>query len=138
MLNRTKLWAIALLVGVFAAGFAAGAAVDVAAWGGREGRDRSEQRDERRNRSYLDRLQAELTLTPVQRDTIKGILGRYQGAMHEIWTDVRPKVDAVRAAVRADILSVLDSIQQDQYRAIIARSDSSRRGERGREGNREH
>lgn len=136
MLNRSKILAAALLVAVFAAGIAVGAAAS-AAWGDRTpapaSTERPERRESRRDRSYLDWLDEELTLTPVQRDTVKHILEGYQGSMHEIWIELRPRMDTIRLRVRQQIMPILDSTQQDRYRALIARSDSGRRGERGRE-----
>lgn len=140
MPNRSKVLAVILLVGVFAAGAAMGAAVS-AALGDREIHDRRDRPDQRRetrhDRSYLDWLEEELALTPAQRDTVKRILQGYQGAMNEMWTEIRPRMDTIRLRVRAQILPVLDSAQQDRYRALVARSDSGRRGERGREERRE-
>jgi hypothetical protein len=135
MLNRSKLYAFALLVVVFAAGAVAGGAVS-AAWGDRaRGRDRTttERRDDR---SYVGRLQRDLALTPAQRDSAERIVASYQGAMHEIWSEMRPRMDTIRTEIRTQIMAVLDSTQQETYRAMIARSDSAR-GTRAPEGRHE-
>jgi uncharacterized membrane protein len=142
MLNRSKLLAAVLLVAVFAAGAAVGAAVfaersDQA--DGRRPRDAAsgERRERPRERSYIGWLEAELALSPAQRDTVSRILDGYQGAMSEIWSEVRPRMDSIRTRIRGQILLVLDSAQQDRYRVLTARSDSSRRQERTREGGRD-
>jgi len=142
MLNRSKLLAGALLAAVFAAGAVVGAAAfaprppqvearDHAADSTREGR-----RERSRERSYIGWLEAELALAPAQRDTIERILGGYQGAMQEIWTEVRPRMDSIRLQIRGQILAVLDSTQQARYRVLAARSDSSRHADRDRDSSR--
>jgi hypothetical protein len=142
MLNKSKLWAAVLLVAVFAAGAAVGAAVfaersDQVEARGRRGDSTGERRERPRERSYVGWLEAELVLSPAQRDTVGRILDGYQGAMSEIWSEVRPRMDSIRTLIRGQILQVLDSAQQDKYRVLTARSDSSRRQERTREGGRD-
>ncbi len=129
MLNRSKLWAVGLLLAVFAAGIAVGGAVS-AAWGNddsprAEARERS--RDDRRSRvSYGDRLQEALDLSAEQREAVDGILARRQTAMDELWGKVRPEFKALWEDVRNEILNVLDEQQQVAYRELLARSDSAR------------
>jgi hypothetical protein len=138
MLNRSKLYALGLLLAAFAAGIAVGGAAS-AALGDRAENERS--RDGRRGqRSYTDRLAEDLDLSMEQRDSVEQILRNSQAAMNEIWGDVRVKTDTIRNDVRQQIMMVLDADQQDAYRARNARSDSARaaqsRGERGRSGGR--
>ncbi|MDH3497109.1 MAG: periplasmic heavy metal sensor [Gemmatimonadota bacterium] len=133
MLNRSKLFAAGLLTAAFLAGAGVGGAVS-AAWGDRA---RGEpRRPEGPRPSYAERLQQDLTLTPTQRDTVERIVIGYQGAMESIWTEVRPRMDSVRLAIRTEILAVLDSAQQERFRALIARGDSARAREREGHGGR--
>jgi hypothetical protein len=138
VLNRSKLLAAALLAAVFAAGAAVGAAVFAPRADQAEARTphdggRGGPRERSRERSYIGWLEAELSLSPAQRDTVERILDGYQGAMREISAEVRPRVDSIRARIRAEIAGVLDPAQQERYRVLTARSDSSRRSERERD-----
>jgi hypothetical protein len=139
MLNRSKLLASALLMAVFAAGAAVGAAVfaprppqaDVPAQTADS--THAARRERSREHSYIGWLEAELALAPAQRDTVERILDGYQGAMQEIWTEVRPRMDSIRLKIRGEIMAVLDSTQQERYRMLAARSDSTRRADRDRD-----
>jgi hypothetical protein len=123
MLNRPKFYAFVLLIAVFAAGIALGAGVSAAA--SDRGRHRSGP-EQRRQEGYADRLQRELQLTPIQRDTVDYILDRYQDSMNVVWRSMRPRMDSIRVAVRLDIMNALDSLQQAEYRDLIHRTDSIR------------
>lgn len=131
MLNRSKLWAAALLFAVFAAGIAVGGAAS-AAWGDPRG---SEATDGRRGR-YAERLQQELALSQEQRDSVDAILARRKAAMRALWSEIEPRFDSLRTAIRAEIATLLDAEQTEAYRALIARSDSAHahRHHRGRNG----
>lgn len=122
MFDKSKLWATGLLLAAFAAGVAAGVASST--WGDRN-------RDQRRGRpreqvSYLDRLDRELRLSPVQRDSVGAILKRYDEPMRELWRRGREQVDSMRLRVRTEIGSVLDPEQRDRYRLMNHRVDSLR------------
>jgi Spy/CpxP family protein refolding chaperone len=136
MLHRSKLYAAALLVAAFAAGIAVGAGVSAAA-SDRSPARRATNRGERE--SYAARLARELTLTPAQRDSVDRILDSYQDSMAVLWREVRPRMDAVRASIRADIAALLDTAQLERYQAYIQRSDSVRAArESAREEERNH
>jgi Spy/CpxP family protein refolding chaperone len=130
MLNRTKLYAVVLLIAVFAAGIAIGAGVSAAA---SERGGHGDGSQPRRQEGYADRLERELQLTTAQRDTVDHILNRYQDSMNIVWHAMRPRMDSIRAAVRFDIMNALDSTQQAAYRDFIHRTDSARTS-RSREG----
>ncbi len=134
MFDKSKLWAIGLLVAAFAAGVAAGVASS--AWGDRH-------HDNRRGRprqevSYLDRLDRDLKLTPVQRDSVAAILKRYDEPMRELWRRGRQQLDSMRLRVRTEIGTVLDHDQMEQFQVMNQRMDSLRtvreRGAPPREG----
>lgn len=125
MLNKSKLLAFAVLIAVFAAGVVVGGGAS-AAWGGADRRDDGERRERRPRRSYTQMLTDELALNEVQIDSVRAILGRREQAMGEIWRETEPRFDALRQQIRAEILAQLDEGQQEQYRVLISRSDSSR------------
>jgi hypothetical protein len=121
---RSKLQAVALLVAVFVAGGAVGAGVWAAA-SDRRAPGRGEP-NRRERESYATRLARELTLTPAQRDSVDRILAGYQDSMAVLWDEMRPRMDAVRASIRADIATLLDTAQLPRYQAYMRRSDSVR------------
>ena len=121
MLNRSKLYAAALLLAVFAAGIAVGGAATAALADRRDA-----DREKRARPSYVDRLDRDVGLRPAQRDTIQRIVDDYDAAMQEVWQEIRPRFETIRQDIRSRIISVLDSAQAEQYRALIARSDSVR------------
>lgn len=128
MLHRSKLFAAGLLVAAFAVGVAVGTGVSAAA------SDRSPERDGRERRlreSYSDRLGRELLLTQPQRDSVTRIIDGYQDSMSGMWESLRPRTDSIRSAIRQDIMDLLDSTQQDRYRAYIHRTDSVRAAREG-------
>lgn len=127
MFNRSKWLAITLLFATFAVGAVVGTAV-AAAWAGDRG-----DHDHGRRRSYAERLQEELTLTPAQRESVDAILQRRQEAMRLIWETVEPQFDSLRTHIRAEITSRLDADQQAKYRDLIAKNDSARAAREARE-----
>ena len=134
MLSRSKVWAVALLLAVFAAGATVGAAV-MTAWNPLKASavsPSSERRDHDRGRrrSYAERLQEELSLTTEQRTAVDAILEEREAEMRELWAQMKPKYDALRETIRAEIMGVLDEEQQQRFQALIERSRS--RGERER------
>jgi hypothetical protein len=127
MFDKSKLWAIGLLLAAFAAGIAVGGAAS--ATFGERGRDRD--REARRSRprqeiSYLDRLNRDLQLSPPQRDSVAAILKRYDEPMRELWRRERQQVDSMRLQVRGQIAALLDEGQREQFRLMNHRVDSLR------------
>lgn len=135
MFDRSKLWAIGLLLAAFAAGVALGA-VATARFGAGSGwttaaRDRDREREPSRGRSrqetsFLDRLDRHLQLSPAQRDSVAAILKRYDGPMRELWWRERHQLDSMRLQVRADVAALLDEQQREQFRLMNQRTDSLR------------
>ncbi|HLB35893.1 MAG TPA: hypothetical protein VJL31_04940 [Gemmatimonadales bacterium] len=127
MFDKSKLWAIGLLLAAFAAGVAVGGAAS-ATFGER---DRNGNRDARRSRprqeiSYLDRLNRDLNLSPAQRDSVAAILKRYDEPMRELWRRERQQVDSMRLQVRGQITALLDEQQRERYQLMNRRVDSLR------------
>lgn len=120
MQNRPKVLAVALLVAVFAAGAVSGWAMQ--AWA--DGRpSKTVRRGSERTVMFLA---GELDLTAAQQDSVRAVFARYKGAMDNVWRDVRPRFDSVRALVRADVMTHLTAAQQERYRGLIAKKDEER------------
>lgn len=132
MIPRSKVIAAALLGAAFVGGAAVGA-VGSNAW--KQG-ERRERREERPRMSYTDYLTQELGLTEVQRESLRAILARREEGMDELWREMRPRFDSLREQVRMEILGMLNETQREQYRALIARSDSARQARERREAER--
>ena len=134
MLNRSRLWAMTLLLAVFAAGTVVGGlSWNVLSEDSQEERSRQEstdQRDRGRERSYSDRLQEALSLTADQRAAVDSVLDASQSAMRVVWRAMRSQIDTLRQDVSVEIMQLLDEEQQTSYRELIARSN--RRGDRER------
>lgn len=135
MLNRSKLWAATLLLGVFAAGIAIGGPTWSAFNDGRSDNERSRRSDtsDSKNhgrRSYSERLQEELGLTPEQRAAADSILDRQQAEMREAWRVLRTQIDTLRQHISTEIMEMLDEEQQEKYSEMLERS--RRRGDRER------
>ncbi len=138
MLNRSRLWAMTLLLAVFAAGVAIGGPTwNALSNDGQDERGRSESTDQRdRERSegdghsYSDHLQEAVNLTADQRSAVDSILNESQSEMRDVWRGMRAQIDTLRQGVSVEIMQLLDEEQQTQYRELIARSN--RRGDRER------
>lgn len=120
MKSRPKLLAVALLAAVFAAGAVSSWAIQ--AWAdGRPGKPGLRGPE----RTVLF-LAGELDLTAAQQDSVRAVFARYKGAMDNVWRDVRPRFDSVRALVRADVITHLTAAQQARYRELMAKKDEER------------
>ena len=126
MISSTRRAAV-LLVATFALGAAAGAAA--MAFG-----SRAPSPPQGRAAWYLDHLTRDLHLTPVQRDSVKAVLDRYTPAMDSLMSEIRPRLDTVRAAMRGEITRFLDPKQQKEYEAMQQKRDQERKsgGSNGR------
>jgi len=114
MFNQSKAFAIGLLAAVLVAGIALGAAGSHWALAHRAGPPHP-------NRSYADRLAQQLKLDSAQRDSVAGILRRYDPRMQAIFASVRPQLDSLREQLRADIRAQLTPAQQAAYQQLIDR-----------------
>lgn len=138
MLNRSRLWAMTLLLSVFAAGIALGGPTwDALSKDGQDERGRRESTDQRdRARSgenghgYSDHLQEALSLTTGQRSAVDSILDESQSEMRDVWRGMRAQIDTLRQGVSVEIMQLLDEEQQTKYQGLITRSN--RRGDRER------
>ena len=120
MFNKSKAWAIGLLVAVVVVGLVAGAALQ--SWIG-FGRGRCADRS-----SYSGYLTRELKLTRAQHDSVVAALRKHQPEMRAIFLVVRPQMDSARARVADDIRAILTPAQRETYQRLLDRD----RGERAR------
>ena len=128
MLNKSKAWAVGLLIAVAAAGFAAGVAVQ--SWASRRGR----------GDGYSGYLTRELGLSAAQHDSVAAILRRHRPEMHAIFMTIRPQIDSARVRVSDEIRRLLTPEQQAAYQRLLdrdraerARADSAAAGRQGGE-----
>lgn len=114
MFNKSKAWAIGLLVAMAVAGFAAGATVQ--SWTSRHGR----------GDGYTGFLTRELGLTAPQHDSVAAILRRHRPEMHQIFMTIRPQIDSARARVSDEIRRLLKADQQAAYQKLLDRDRAER------------
>jgi len=134
MLNRSKLWAMTLLLGVFVAGIAIGGPV----WNafGDDGRSErgerggSSQSRDRERQSYAEHLQEDLNLTAEQCATVDSLVEESQSEIRQVWREMRAVIDTMRQNLSNEIMQLLDDEQRAKYSEMLERS--RRRGERDR------
>jgi Spy/CpxP family protein refolding chaperone len=122
--NKSKLWAFTLLLAAFAAGVAVGG-VASAVLAGRQG-PRGPGGGRHPEVSFLEHLDRDLHLTPVQHDSVAAILKRYDEPMRQLWRAERRGFDSLRVQVRGDISRVLNDQQRVQFDRMNQRMDSLR------------
>ena len=134
MLNRPKLRAVLLLLGVFAAGIAVGgpgwSALNDGRHDDRGRRGSSSDSHSRERKSYSEHLQEDLNLTVEQRTAVDSILQESQSDMRQVWKEMRAEIDTLRRDVSDEIMKLLDEEQQTKYSEMLERS--RRRGNRER------
>jgi Spy/CpxP family protein refolding chaperone len=109
MTNRPWKAAI-LLLAVFIAGAFVGGAV--------MGR-RAPMASTRGPDGMIRHLTEELGLQPAQQDSIRAVLERWRPAMDSAWSEVRPRLETVRARIRSDIAAQLTDEQRAQYEEMV-------------------
>jgi Spy/CpxP family protein refolding chaperone len=114
MFDKSKAWAVGLLIAVAAAGFAAGLAVQ--SWASHRGR----------SDGYSGYLTRELSLTTAQHDSVVAIVRRHRPEIHAIFMTIRPQIDSARARVSDEIRSILTSKQQADYQQLLDRDRAER------------
>jgi Spy/CpxP family protein refolding chaperone len=128
VLPKSKLWAIALLIAVAAAGFALGAFTT-------DYTHRPPPRDGRgREGGYAAHLAGQLGLDSVQTDSVRTILQHYRPAMRAVFDQVRPQMDSLRDRMRSDIHDVLTPDQRQRFDSLQVRERAMR--ERAAQGGR--
>ena len=129
-MTRSRTGALALLIAAFVlGGLVGGAATSMA-----DRRSHKTKADHPPRPTYVERLGAELSLTPAQMDSVRAVLQRHQPAMDSIWESIRPLMASERQSIRNHITALLTPEQQTRY-LELQRQDSLRREERERSRN---
>lgn len=81
--------------------------------------------------AYLERLAGTLDLSSVQRDSVRAVLDRHAPAMEAIFNEVRPRMDTVRQAVRAEVRQHLTEAQLMKYEEMLRHDDAERNRQAG-------
>lgn len=116
MFDKSKAWAIALLVAVAVVGGVAGAAIASWAGGGSHGG----------RQTYSGYLTRQLDLSPAQHDSVAAILHRHQPELHALFQTIRPQVDSARARVADEIRGILTPAQRESYQRLLDRDRAER------------
>jgi hypothetical protein len=116
MLNRSKTWAVVLLVATFVTGLVVGASVR-AIWA--RGADPSSH--SRGPERMLASLTAELRLTPSQHDSVGAILQRSWAEGNAVWDAMRPHFDSIRERMDSNVVRQLTADQAAKYRDHVTR-----------------
>ena len=114
MFNKSKAWAVGLLIAVTVVGFAAGMAVQ--SWASRRSR----------GDSYSGYLTRELGLTRAQHDSIAAILRRHRPELHAIFLTIRPQIDSARSRISDEVRGLLTTAQQSAYQKLLDRDRADR------------
>ena len=128
MNGKSKAWAVALLFSVLILGGVIGAAVDRFVSGRPTGGARQEHpRGERdRREGYLDWLAAELKLTDEQRAQVEAIIERQRAEMAQVWQELQPRFEELKAQARAETRALLNQEQLAAYEALLQREAERR------------
>ncbi len=113
MENRTKVYALGLLLAIGTAGFAGGAATMNYVG--------DQPRQLRRQCAYSGVLQRELGLTDEQRDSVRAIWHRHRGEFRAALAPVQPRLDSIRAQIRSELTAVMTPGQRASFEAFLAR-----------------
>ena len=114
MFDKSRAWAIGLLVAVAVVGFAAGMAVQ--SWESPRGR----------SDGYSGYLTRELGLSQAQHDSIAAILRRHRRELHAIFLTIRPQIDSARTRIADEIRGLLTTAQQSAYQKLLDRDRADR------------
>ncbi|HUL49251.1 MAG TPA: periplasmic heavy metal sensor [Gemmatimonadales bacterium] len=126
-MNRLRAGALALLLVVFAAGMAVG-------WGVRNWRPAGPAPRYREARAMVDFLTKQLSLSPAQQDSVRGILRRHRPELDTLWHLVHPRMDSLRAVMHREINAQLTPSQQARYSALVARVERPAQPDSGNPG----
>lgn len=115
-MQRSKALAFIALIGVLVVGGAVGFTID------RLVHDSCATA----NRRYVDVLADRLALSASQRAAVDSVLDKRHRDLNVALTPVRPQLDSIRLAARAEIFKLLDSTQHARFQQMI---DESQRDE---------
>ncbi|MBI1722787.1 MAG: periplasmic heavy metal sensor [Gemmatimonadetes bacterium] len=118
MFNRSKAWALGLLLAIGTAGFAGGAATMNYVG--------EQPKQVHRRCSYSGMLQRELNLTDAQRDSVRAIWRRHRGEFRAALAPVQPQLDSIRAGIRGELRAMMTPPQQVAFDRFLARERAER------------
>ena len=121
---RSQRGAAVLLVAAFVVGVLCGAGGVLVAE--RNGGIPLDRRGGRGPGGYLGHLTRELSLTPVQRDSVRAVLDRHRPAMDSLRREVAPRFETLQETIRSDIRMQLTTEQQGKLATMTRRFDSMR------------
>lgn len=119
-MQRSKALAFAALIAVLVVGGAVGFTVDRLV---REPCSTTSRRN-------VDILADRLALSPAQRAAVDSILDKRHRDFETALVPVRPKLDSIRLAARAEIFKLLDPTQHVRFQQMIDESQSSQENRR--------
>ena len=121
-MQRAKALAFAALIAVLVVGGAVGFAVDRLVH-----KPCTTSSSSCRN---VDVLADRLALSPAQRAAVDSILDKRHRDFDSALIPVRPKLDSIRLAARAEIFKLIDPTQRARFQQIIDESQSSQENHR--------
>lgn len=80
----------------------------------------------RRYATYLWSLDRKLKLTPTERQTIEGILARYEPKRQAVLSPVDGELSRLRAEMRKEIRDALDPAKRTQFEELTRKYDEER------------
>ncbi len=123
-MNRSKVAAGGLLAAVFVTGLVVGNAGSAAM------ADRDGEKERPPRTPYIETLQERLSLSPDQRHQIEIVLEEFNAnwrtMRRELREEERRRIQGIRVDARSKIVASLDSSQADEYRQMLAHTDSVR------------
>ncbi len=122
---QSSTWKASLLLLLAAlAGGAVGSALTVRSMGDHRGKGGGQRHG---GDGYVDLLDHELKLTPVQHDSVRAIITRHRGEMDSIWGELDTRLGQTREVIRGEIRMQLTAEQLTRYSDVTARLDAERR-----------
>lgn len=76
-------------------------------------------------RAAREQLARQLSLTPGQVPIVDSILDSHAAAFRVLREEIRPRVEMLTSAVRADVEHVLTDTQRERYRALLGGTSTS-------------
>jgi hypothetical protein len=122
--SGSRLTAVALALGVFASGVAAGIAVDRLLLDG--GQERQRRRGPPTADDLVERYQERLELDPGQTEAVRVILRRRMSEADAVFDRVDPEMDAIRRRSNEEVRAVLRADQHAPFDQIIREQEERR------------
>ena len=80
-----------------------------------------------RSEEYVQLVNEEVGLTPVQCDSVRAVLRRHHDEMKTVLSIVEPRIDSLKETIRAEIRTHLSPAQMTAYDKMTARLDAERK-----------